>query len=75
MTVKNFVSNYDLEIGFPFIIRSFNDDTGEEKVVYKSWEDYDVPESIMDEEVHYISVGEFEYVDCIVIEYTTWGEE
>ena len=72
MTVRNFVSNYDLEIGCPFIIRTFNDDTGEERVVYKSWEDYGVPESIMNEEVHYISIGKFEHVDCIVIECTIW---
>lgn len=72
MKVKNFVSNYDLDIGYPFIIRAYNDDTGKEKVIYKSWGDYNVPESIMNEEVHYISVERFEHINCIVIEYTTW---
>lgn len=70
MKVKNFVNSYDIEIGCPFIIRTFNESTAKEKVVYKSWGDYNVPESIMGEEVHYISMGKFERVDCIVIEYT-----
>ena len=57
MTINNLVNNLDLNLEAHILIQSFNDETGESNVVYRSWSDYDFPWEIGQKEITYITIS------------------
>ena len=72
MLINEIINNSELNFNSPFIINSFNEDTGEVKTVYRSWLDNNVPFDICMKKCTMIAsktIGDFNY-PCIVLEYT-----
>ena len=70
MTVREVVENYDIEIDSDFVIGFYNDDTGEDGIIYKSWEDSVIPHEFLDYDIHYIIIKHIDGIFCIYFEIT-----
>ena len=72
MLINEIINNSELNLNGIFIIKSFNEDTGEEKTVYRSWLDNNVPFDICMKQCTMISTKIIKsWGDpCIVLEYT-----
>lgn len=74
MLINEIINNSEMELKAMFIIRVYNNETGETTIVYRSWMDNNVPFDICMKPCTMISlckvheVGEI-YSDCIVLEY------
>ena len=70
MLINEIINNSEFNFDSLFIINSYNEETGEVKIVYRSWLDNDVPYICMKQCTTMTSttIGDYK-IPCIVLEY------
>ena len=69
MIINEIINNPELNFDSLFVINSYNEETGEIKIVYRSWLDEDVPFDICMKQCTAITSKKI-WNSCIVLEYT-----